>query len=315
MEPDSPPLRPIHVELTRQGPANPHLAVADHLADHDGVITRSKATDLGLSRHQVQNRLDAGLWTTESQGVYLSAEHRLTEAARVRVAVAAHGGVADRSTAAWWHGLLDELPGPLTVSVPRNTRNHLQLGFDVEAKRRTFPTEDLTTVRGLPVTDLPLTVLQVAAEHETGIAIMDRALQERRVHLTDLRRSLERNAGSFGMHRARILLEAAEDPSESEAERLFVRLLKEYNIDGWTQQIPFCGYRLDFAWIDEQIGVEIHGWKFHKNHDRWDRDQKKANQLALMSWLPLSFSWARLVTEPDACMRELIEAIELRRAM
>ena len=251
----------------------------------------------------------------EARSIYLSAEHHLTEASRARIAVAAYDGVADRSTAAWWHGLIEELPSPVTLSVAGSTRSQERMGFAVEAKRRSFPSEDLTVVRGLPIVDLPLTVLQVAAERDDGIEIMDRALQERRVHLVDLRRSLERNAGSFGMQRARMLLEAAEDPSESEAERLFVRLLREYGIDGWTQQVPFAGHRLDFAWVEEQIGVEIHGWKFHKNHRRWNRDQKKANQLALMSWLPLSFSWARLVTEPDVCMRELIEAIELRRAM
>ncbi|MBM7365946.1 DUF559 domain-containing protein [Gordonia hydrophobica] len=289
--------------------------MARHIADHDGVVTAAEARDLGLTEHRVRHRVDTGLWTAEARAVYLSAEHNLTEAAQVRIAVAAHGGVADRTTAAWWHGVLDDLPSPLTVSVPRSTRTRLQLAFDAEAKRRTFPAEDLTVVRDLPVTDLPLTILQVAAEREDGIAIMDRALQERRVHLIDLRRSLERNAGSFGMRRARMLLEAAEDRSESAAERAFVKLLREHRIDGWTQQVPFCGYRLDFAWKQEQIGVEIHGWKFHKYHDRWDRDQQKANQLALMGWLPLSFSWARLVTEPDACMRELIEAIELRRAV
>ncbi|ALG86978.1 hypothetical protein ACH46_16695 [Gordonia phthalatica] len=291
------------------------MAVARYLADHDGVITGAAARTLGLTEHRVRHRIESGLWSAEARAVYLSAEHNLTDAAQVRIAVAAHRGIADRTTAAWWHGLLDELPSPLTVSVPRSTRTEQRLSFAVQAKRRTFPSEDLTVVRDLPVTDLPLTVLQVAAEHEDGIAIMDRALQERRVHLVDLRRSLERNAGSFGMRRARFLLEAAEDPSESVAERLFAKLLREHQIDGWFQQIPFGDYELDFAWPQEQISVEIHGWKFHKQHDRWNRDQKKANQLALMSWLPLSFSWARLTTEPDECMRELIEAIELRRAM
>lgn len=293
----------------------PRLAVARHLADRDGVIARSAAIELGLSRHQIQHQLSSGLWTPESSGVYLSAEHRLTEAAKVRIAVEAHGGVADRATAAWWHGLIHDLSTPLTVSVPRSARTRVRIGFEVEAKRRTFPAEDLTVVRNLPVIDLPLTVLAAAAELDDGIDVMDRALQQRRVHLTDLRRSLERNAGAFGMRRARMLLDAAEDPSESVAERLFARLLREHRVDGWTQQVPFCGYRLDFAWIEEKIGVEIHGWKFHKDHDRWDRDQQKANQLALMGWLPLSFSWARLTTEPDACMTELIEAIELRRTL
>lgn len=297
------------------GVDRPELSVARHLADHDGVIARAQAVELGMSRHQIQRRIDSGLWTVEGRGAYLSAEHRLTEAARVRVAVLAHGGIADRSAAAWWHGLIDELPSPVTVSVPRSSGVHAEVGFDIEVKRRSFPAEDLTTVRGLPVTDLPLTVLSAAAELKDGITIMDRALQQHRVHLIDLRRSLDRNAGSFGMQRARMLLEAAEDPSESVAERMFVKLLREHGIDGWTQQVPFCDYRLDFAWIEEQIGVEIHGWKFHKDHDRWNSDQRKANQLALMGWLPLAFSFARLTDEPDDCVRELAEAIELRRTM
>ncbi|MGB6247433.1 DUF559 domain-containing protein [Gordonia sp. (in: high G+C Gram-positive bacteria)] len=292
----------------------PELAVARHLADRDGVITAAEARELGLSHKRIQQRLDDGLWTSEALGVYLSAEHHLTEAARLRIAVASHGGVADRTAAAWWHGLIAELPSPVTISVPRSKRGS-RCGFDVHAKRRTFPAEDVCTVRGLPVTGVPLTVLAAAAELEDGISMMDRALQCGRVHLTDLRRSLERNSGAHGMRRARVLLTAAEDPSESVAERLFAKLLRLRGVDGWTQQVPFCGYRLDFAWIEEQIGIEIHGWNFHHTHDQWERDQRKTNQLARMGWLPLIYTWSRLVSEPEACVGEVIEAVEARRAM
>ncbi|MBM7365506.1 DUF559 domain-containing protein [Gordonia hydrophobica] len=278
------------------------------------MITADRAHALGVTSRQIQRRLDAGLWTAEAMGVYLSAEHCLSDAAQVRIAVAAQGGIADRTTAAWWHGLIPELPSPLTVSVPRSKRG-ARCGFRVETKRRTFPAEDVEVVRGLPVTRLPLTVLAAAAELDDGIAVMDRALQRKQVDLIDLRRSLERNSGAHGMRRARWLLTAAEDESESVAERLFVSLLRERGITGWTQQVPFCDYRLDFAWTQEQIGVEIHGWNFHHDHHEWERDQRKTNQLVRMGWLPLIFTWARLTMEPDACMAELAEAILLRQSV
>lgn len=39
------------------------LRVAEHLADHDGVITREVAMDLGLSSAAVARRVRAKLWT------------------------------------------------------------------------------------------------------------------------------------------------------------------------------------------------------------------------------------------------------------
>ncbi|GAA4747324.1 type IV toxin-antitoxin system AbiEi family antitoxin domain-containing protein [Gordonia alkaliphila] len=91
-------------------------AVATELASHDGVITAQRAIACGLSRAQIQKRIRSGAWLRVARGVFRSAAHEYSEAALVRVAAAAHGGVADRTTAAWWHGLVDELATPLSVA-------------------------------------------------------------------------------------------------------------------------------------------------------------------------------------------------------
>ncbi|MGB3302164.1 hypothetical protein [Gordonia sp. (in: high G+C Gram-positive bacteria)] len=289
------------------------LAVAQHLADHDGVITKAQAAALGMSRNRIQGRLDSGLWTAEASGVYLSAEHQLSPAARVRIAVAAHTGVLDRTAAAWWHGLIPELPSPITVSIPRTARKQVVCSVEVEMKSRTFPAEDVAVVRGISVTGLPLTVLAASAELEEGISMMDRALQIHLVGLTELRASLSRNSGAHGMRQARRLLAAAEDVSESAAERLFAKLLREYGITGWTQQFPFCGMRLDFAWVSERIAIEIHGWKFHRDNRQWQRDQHKTNVIGGAGWLPLIYTWEMMTRHTHATMREVADAVNARR--
>ena len=224
------------------------VRTAQFLADHDGVITLNQARELGLTDDQVRRRTAQGLWIPHARSVYLSAEHHMTSIGRLRVAAAAHRGVVDRTSAAWLHNLVpQDLPTPVTLSIPRSGHGAAQCAVETSIRRRTFPAEDLTLVRGVPTTALPLTILAASAELSDGIAMMDRALQTRRVTLAELRAALDRNSGAHGMAEARRILTSAEDLSESELERKFVRFLHRRRISGWTQQEWINGRRMDFV--------------------------------------------------------------------
>lgn len=293
------------------------VRVAEHLAAHDGVITAAQARDLGMTHDEVKNKVLVRLWIPHARGVYLSAEHRMTEMARLRIAVATRGGVMDRTAAAWLHGLIRDLPDTITMSIPRSTHGTGDCAVATDCKRRTFPVEDVTRIAGVPATGLPLTILQAVAELDVNeaVTIMDRALQTNRVTVRKLRDCLDRNAGGHGIRQARIVLTAAEDESESEAERLFVRLLRRYGVTGWVQQRWIGGRRIDFVWPELRIAVSINGWAFHHAYDRWDNDQRTANALVSMGWYPLSFPWKRLKFEEESVMSDLATAIETRLAV
>ncbi|MCF8606036.1 endonuclease domain-containing protein [Gordonia sp. HY442] len=292
-----------------------YIRVAEHLAGHDGIITAARAYELGMSIDEVKHKVLVRLWIPHARGVYLSAEHRMTEMARLRIAVATHGGVVDRTAAAWLHGLINDLPDVITLSVPQAVHGTADCAVTTDSTRRTFPSEDIAAVAGIAVTALPLTILQAATELyiDIAVSVMDRALQIKRVAVTELRASLDRNSGAHGMRLARVVLTAAEDDSESEAERLFVRLLKRYAISGWEQQKWLGGHRIDFVWPELGIAVAINGWAFHHEYDRWDNDLRTTNMLVAMGWYPLSFPWKRLRFEEESVMRELANAIETRQ--
>ncbi|WP_026919392.1 type IV toxin-antitoxin system AbiEi family antitoxin domain-containing protein [Gordonia shandongensis] len=292
------------------------LRVAEHLADHDGVITTAQALTLGMTRGQIRARRRSGLWTPHARSTHLSAEHRMTDAARIRIVSSAHtGAVIDRTAAAWLHGLADRLPDEVTASVARSGSNTPRCVVPASIRRRTYPAEDISNVRGIPVTALPLTVLTAAAELPDGIAILDRVLQTRRVTVAELRATLDRNSGIHGLRPARPILESADSLSESELERRFVRFLRKHSITGWQQQVWLGNRRLDFAWPAEQVAVSLHGWAFHHQHDRWENDQATTSALASIGWLPLVFTWKRLEYQPDEVLAELARALDLRRAV
>ncbi|MBB4135507.1 DUF559 domain-containing protein [Gordonia humi] len=286
--------------------------MARFLAAHDGVITTGQAGSLGMTRRQVYRKTSSGLWASRGPSVHLSAEHPMSDMAAIRIAVASHGGVADRTSAAWLHDLIDRPGTRVSLSVPRSAHGSRGCSIPTQIRRRTFPAEDLTSVHGVDSVALPLTVLMVAAERDDGVEIMDRTLQRRLVTLKQLHAALDRNCGAHGMAAARTILAAADDVSESELERKFVRFLRRHGITGWRQQVEFGPYRLDFVFPEHRIAVELHGWAFHHDYDRWERDQKVTNALVNADWLPLIFTWKRLMQEPDEVLRELQTAMELR---
>ena len=292
---------------------NRAVAIAHFLADHDGVISAAQAQALGMSRDQIYQKRASGLWAPTGKSVYLSAEHHMTEKAMVRTAALAHRGVIDRDSAVWLHGLIDELPEPVTLSVPRSAHG-VTCAVSTSVRRRTFPAEDLAVVDGIDVTALPLTVLIGAGiRPDDGMDIMDEALFRKRVSLPELRETADRNAGMHGMARARELLESAEDIRGSYLERLFVRFLNARGITGWIREFWIGGRRIDFVFPEERIAVELHGWRFHHMLDRWERDQQTTNMLAGLGWLPLIFTLKRLKFSPNEVEKELMAAFEQRR--
>lgn len=283
-------------------------------AANDGVITLAQARACGLSSRQIYRRVQTGQWEAYARGVFLSLQHEHSDTAAVRAVVAAHyRSVAHGTTAAWWHGMVSDLPRPLTLCVPVTSHRAIAVAEEVTLRHRRLPAEDVIDHRGLPVTGPELTVLTALETIADPTGFLDRCLQRKVVAIDDLTACLERNAGMHGAGTARGLLATLEAGAESEAERLFVELLRLHGITGWTQQVWIGRSRIDFAWTAEKVSVEINGWAYHRSRDRFEADNAKAAMLAASGWLPLSFTWKQLTEDPEGCMSQVAAALTLRR--
>jgi very-short-patch-repair endonuclease len=73
-------------------------------------------------------------------------------------------------------------------------------------------------------------------------------------------------------------------------------------------------YRLDIAFEEERVAVELDGFATHGTRDRRESDLARDAALAAAGWLTIRFSYERLTKDPDGCRREVLAALAARRA-
>ncbi|OKH62754.1 hypothetical protein EB74_15560 [Mycobacterium sp. SWH-M5] len=283
----------------------------DFLRRHDGVITLAQAVEAGLSRQAVQRRVRSGRWVRCSRGVYFADDRPFTDAARVRAAVWSMGTRATASglAAAWWHGVTRYPPELVEITVPRVSNHRHRPGTKLR-RRDLWPT-DVVERSGLRVTTLPLTVVEAAARRGGGAKLMDSALQ-RHVELRELWRAHLRNTGRHGSPAARRLLIAADDGARSAAERILVNLLKDARITGWKANYRVGRYVVDVAFPGIKLAIEADGWAFHSAQEDFQNDRVRQNELTLLGWQPLRFTWLDLTEYPLRVIAEIRLAIDFR---
>ncbi|MFH5232407.1 DUF559 domain-containing protein [Antrihabitans spumae] len=286
-------------------------AVHATMARQDGVISREQATRLGMTQKSISHRVTTGEWRRVSRGVYLRADREFAAAAQVRAAVfaAGEGAVADGPTAAWWHGLMDRPVVPHCVTIPSSRRIRPIKG--VRVRHRTLHPADIVSRRHLAVVGLPLAVLEASVAIPRGAVLMDRALQ-RYTTLAQLSVVHERNAGRAGASAAARLLSAAGEGGASEAERMLLRLFRRAGVTGWQVHVRSLGFEIDVAFVRERVAIEVDGWSWHRDAERFARDGARQNILVNAGWHVLRYTWHDLEYESDRVLAEVATA--LRRA-
>jgi very-short-patch-repair endonuclease len=283
----------------------------DHLRRYDGVITLAQAAQCGLSRHAVERRVRSGRWLRCAPGVYFADDRPFTDAARIRAAVWACGRRATASglAASWWHGITRFVPEIVEVTVPRVSNHRRRPG--VRLRRRDLDPHDIVERNGLRVTALPLTVVEAAVQRGGGAKLMDTALQ-RHVELAQLWRAHLRNTGRHGSPAARRMLRAAQDGARSEAERILVKLLRDAGFTGWKTNHPVGGYKVDVAFLEEKVAIEVDGWAFHTDGEAFQTDRERQNAISLLGWHVLRFTWLDLTEYPERVLETIRYATSAR---
>lgn len=270
----------------------------DCLRRQDGVLTLADARRCGIDRHAVHRRVRAGNWRQCARGVYFVDDRPFTDAARVRAAVWSFGARAAGSglAAAFWLGLTRFPPDIVEVTVPRDSNGRKRAGSRV--RRRDLADTDVVERRGLRVTALPLTVVEAAVRQRGGAKLMDSALQ-RDVGLRELWAAHLRNKGRYGSPASRLLLQAASDGARSVAERLLVKLLRDAGITGWQTNYPVGGYKVDVGFPGPKVAIEVDGFAFHSGPVEFQVDRERQNNIALLGWQVLRFTWLDLTEYPQ----------------
>ncbi len=283
----------------------------DHLlARQAGVLTTAQAVDAGISARTVRRRVQQGEWQALHPGVFLVAGHRLTDEARVRAAWlwAGDSALVSGPAAAYWYRMLDRAPDEIEVTVPR--QRHLRPQPGVVLRRRDLSPVDRVVDRHLVLTAEPLTALETAVAQPGGSVFLDRALQ-RHVRFPALYRAYCRNLGRRGSSRAGQLITASADRADSAAERLLVKLLRDAGVGGWVLGHPFGPWRIDLAFPAQRVAIEVDGWAWHVDAERFRADRRKGNAITRSGWDLLRYTWHALDSEPVETIAEIVGTLSV----
>lgn len=289
-----------------------HRMMHRYLADQAGVLSVGQADLCGITTRMARRRVADGTWHRVLPGVVAPGGEPGPEG-RVHAAVlwAGAGGTLCGETALWWWGLVDRFPETVAVVLPSHRRRS---SFDyVRVQRHFVPDADRTTERRIRTVSKPYAVL-FAGRHigKAAQSLMDRALQ-RGFTLSDFEQVLGRNQGAEGVVAARRLLRSAADGTASESERVLASLLRGAGIGGWTanRRRRIGGRQIlpDFTFEEARLVVEIDGWAFHSDPERFASDRARQNTLVLDGWTVLRFTWLQLTEQPEEVLRTIRSAL------
>lgn len=256
------------------------------VAHQAGVVSLAQAVAAGMSPDTVQRRVQQRRWSRLHPGMYLIGGHRLTPEARIRGAWPWGGpySVVTGAAAAYWHRMREQAPAIVELSMPANTSPRPQPG--IRLRRRDLFDSDVQELDGIRLAAPPFAALETAVALPGGSTFLDRALQKH-VHFPAVYRA------------------------DSAAERLLIRLLRDAGIDGWALGHPLGPYTIDLAFPERRLAIEVDGWAYHVDPDRFRNDRRKGNYLARCGWDLLRFTWHGLNAQPDQAVAEIRETLAL----
>lgn len=285
-------------------PASSEARLARIASKQRSVFTAGQAVDVGISSSTIQRYVSSGRWVRLHRGVFVPAAVEIgwqQRAMGARLACGPTSVLSFTSARTIW-AFTDDIDVPEITVPSAHMRAHAAIQVHRSGRL------DAVTYDGFRVTSPMRTILDLAAvEREDALA---RYLDEaRRRRLIDLRRFGNFLAQPFaaarpgsGILRAMV---AARDPSttiDSDAETIFFEALRSARVPLPQTQVWVTTRRgrtrIDFAYPDARIAIEVDGWTDHGTRAAFESDRARQNELVELGWRVVRFTWLQLTTEP-----------------
>lgn len=279
-----------------------------------GVIGRGQLRHCGLSPRAITRWRASGKLHDRHPGVYSYGHESVPIEGELVAALiyAGDGAVLSHRTAAWWWGLIDDVPRRIEVSTLARARSLPQIL--VHHPRQV----DATVHRRFPITAVPQTLADLAAD--APLNEVRRALAQ-----ADYLRVLDVDAvesmlgrGKHGSAKLRNAL-ARHQPrlayTRSWTERLLIGLCEAHGVPIPEVNVKLGPWTPDFLWREEGLVVETDGYGNHHTPGQLDRDRRK--ELALRGYGLTVNRYSRWQVEVDgeSVVADLLSTLARLRAV
>lgn len=299
------------------------LFVAKLAERQHGVVARWQLLEHGLAEDAVDYRLAVGRLHVVFHGVYAVGHRVLTSQGRWMAAVLSSGPgavLSYHSAAALW-GIRDSGSGPVHVTVPhKSTSSKL-----IRRHRSALPEDETTVHRGIPVTIVPRTVLDLSAGSsidrvENAIRQVEYRQLYDRLSLVDM---VDRYPGRRGVRRLRAALARMErlpvGRVRSPLEERFLPFLRRHGLprprlNDWII-VGEKRFQVDCHWPGTGLVVELDSWEAHGTRSAFREDRARDRILRVAGYEVTRISSAQLDDEPEAIASDIerLLAVEYKR--
>jgi predicted transcriptional regulator of viral defense system len=282
----------------------PGQAVARIAADQHGVITIGQLLATGLSRDAVGRRVRKGSLHRVHRGVYRVGHRAPSVEASYLAAVLAcgEGAVISGMAAAYLLGLSRQPPPPPEVTALCERRVP-----GVATRRIGLEPREVAVHRGIPVTTVPRTLVDLAAA--LSVSDLARACHEAevryRVGATEVDACLSRRPQMPGVAKVRAVYGREHRLTLSALERRFVALLRSRGLPLPETNVPSAGGYLDCRWPERRLTVELDGFRYHHTRHAWERDRRRERDARARGDEFRRYTHGDVVEDPAHMLREL----------
>jgi len=275
-------------------------------ARQHGRVTVPQLKELGVSRGTIQGWVESGYLTRVLPKVYAVGHIAPSREADLWAAVLYAGprAMLSHRTAAEWRGLIQYPPSVIEVSTPRDIRSIE--GVRVHA-RRPLPR---WIVRGIPVTSIPQTVLDLAACAQ--FRLVRKALSnldfKRELDVPALEAICERGRpGSGRLRDALAKYQPQFAHTNGDLEEEFIEFCERWRIPVPQFNTPLLpGIMVDAYWPDAKFVVELDGGANHSSPAQRHRDKRNDLELRRLGLTVHRYDQSLLRTEPRSVRDEIL---------
>jgi very-short-patch-repair endonuclease len=281
---------------------DPDAAVAATAARQHGLVTREQAFRSGLGNGAIHRRVVAGRWIAIRPRVYAIAgvPPNWDQAVLAAVLAAGDTAAASHSTAA----RLWDLPCPAIEHLEITTVLERVVRLPgVTAHRSGIIAEaDRTTLRGIAVTSGARTAVDLSGRLDADALwrLVDEGLRRGVITLSGLNRcisNLVRIAPGRSPKKLTELLAKrlpGYEPGDSNLETQIYDWIIEAGLHPPVRQHPVRiggrTYRIDLAYPEQKVAIEVDGFDFHRGRRVFDIDRARGNALVTDGWRLLRFT-------------------------
>ena len=260
---------------------------------------------VGVSKEEIRHRLHVGSLIREYKGVYRVGHRAPSVEARYLAAVLACGEGALLCGLAAGHLLRLVKGKPPPPEVMTLTERRIE-GIETRRCRRMDP-RDRTVYRGIPVTTVPRTVVDLAAVLvPDGLA---RACHEAGVLYRTTPRQVEallaRLPNAPGRANLREVLRGGVHVTLSKLERVFLSLLRGARLPLPKTNRPAGTKRVDCRWPEHRLTVELDSYRFHNSRYAWEQDRRREREARIRGDEFRRFTYGDITEDPDYVLGEL----------